>query len=213
MREQHFELHLKFVSLTASRLFVTTRRRIEQPLRDVKRALRVVVTPPDGGKAIQHLWKGENLLQKLRKLFEDRKYDSDNLVLQFYDDSAQLPKHIPTEYFIVDEALVVEVQLIFGDKKFVYFARSAAQATTIIERAISDRELRTASDELYLCFFNAFGQAIDNETVIELIDLTANPDEKSAFVCISEERNSPQAICKVTLRFQQGKSEACQVHD
>jgi hypothetical protein len=208
-----FELNLKQVPLTSSTLFEQIHKQ-PSPSSTIAltKAQRFIITHPDG-KANICLWKSENLFEKLRKLFDEKKYDintfvvidKNEIVVDFTNTDAQLPHEISLEYFIIEKTLLFQIQFRFRRKLFEYFSTSKSNTSTIINRFVTDNDIRLSSTDMYLCFFDEYRKSIDNETIADLANRTNSFENKLIIITVTEEDNNINSLYEITLRTKQGE--------
>jgi hypothetical protein len=208
-----FELNLKQVPLTSSTLFEQIHKQPSpSPTIALTKAQKFTITHPDG-KANICLWKSENLFEKLRKLFDEKKYDintfvvidKNEIVVDFTNTDAQLPHEISLEYFIIEKTLLFQIQFRFRRKLFEYFSTSKSNTSTIINRFITDNDIRLSSTSIYLCFFDEYRKSIDNETIGDLANRMNSLENKLIIITVTEEDNNINSLYEITLRAKQGK--------
>jgi hypothetical protein len=208
-----FELNLKQVPLTSSTLFEQIHKQpSSSPTIALTKAQRFIITHPDG-KANICLWKSENLFEKLRKLFDEKKYDintfvvidKNEILIDFTNTDAQLPHEISLEYFIIEKTLLFQIQFRFRRKLFEYFSTSKSNTSTIINRFITDNNIRLSSTDMYLCFFDEYRKSIDNETIADLANRTNSFENKLIIITVTEEDNNINSLYEITLRAKQGE--------
>jgi hypothetical protein len=167
---------------------------------------KFVITHPDE-KISSHGWRGEKLYEQLRKLFNEKKYDSkalvvvdkDQILIDFLNTNSQLPHPMMLEYKIIDKTLLVQIQLQFRTNTFEYFATSDAKISIVIHRFISDNNLQPKSPEIYLIFSDEFGKCIHGETIA---DISGN---KLIKILVTEATTDNKTLCEVTVHSNEGK--------
>ncbi len=210
-----FELNLKFVPLTSSILFEQIHKQCEEPSAEAvasTKAQKFIVTHPNA-EAKTYLWRSENLFEKLRNIFDKEKYDvnrfvvvdKNEILLDFTNNNARLPNQISLEYFIIERTLLFSIQFRFRTKLFEYFVTSKSNVSTIIDRFISDNDVKSSSKDIYLCFFDEHNKSIDNVSIADLTNRTNQLQNKIIPITVTEEDNNTTMLCEVTLRSKQGK--------
>ena len=205
-----FELVIKVVPLLTStfiqEIHVQRQKKEEAEVVPLTKPQRFAIAPLDG-KIESRLWKCEKLFEQLRKLFQEKKYDSntyavidaDKIFLNFSDDNTPLPRRMKFEYKILEKSSLVEVEFHFQTKTFRYFVTSNAKTSTIIDRFIHDNNLQLLSVDIYLNFTDEFGKCITGETIADL------SSEKLIKITVTEETTDTSTLCEVTLRVNEGE--------
>ncbi|CAF3595248.1 unnamed protein product [Adineta steineri] len=213
--ESLFQLDVKSVPLTASILFEQIHNHKEESITiDLNKALKFSITHPDG-KVASSFWKGENLFHKLREMFKKEKYDENifviidknDILLDFLNESTQAPKRIPQELFIIQKESLFQIEFRFQDNNFKYFISSNVKIPSIIQRFLTDYNIKPSSDENYLCFFNEHKRTIENETIADLIKQTNNPESKIIPIIITEDNLNTSSLYQITLRTKQNQEQ------
>ncbi|CAF4218433.1 unnamed protein product, partial [Adineta steineri] len=218
--ESLFQLDVKSVPLTASILFEQIHNHKEESITiDLNKALKYSITHPDG-KVASSFWKGENLFHKLREMFKKEKYDENifviidknDILLDFLNESTQAPKRIPQELFIIQKESLFQIEFRFQDNNFKYFISSNVKIPSIIQRFLTDYNIKPSSDENYLCFFNEHKRTIENETIADLIKQTNNPESKTIPIIITENNLNTSLLYQITLRTKQNQEQISFFH-
>ncbi|CAF4283555.1 unnamed protein product, partial [Adineta steineri] len=213
--ESLFQLDVKPVPLTISILFEQIHNHKEESIMiDLKKALKFSITHPDG-KVASSFWKGENLFHKLREMFKKEKYDENifviidknDILLDFLNESTPVPKRMSQEYFIIQKESLFQIEFRFQDNNFKYFVSSNVKIPSIIQRFLTDYNIKPSSDENYLCFFNEHKRTIENETIADLIKQTNNPESKTIPIIITENNLNTSLLYQITLRTKQNQEQ------
>ncbi len=167
---------------------------------------KFLITHPDD-KTTKHLWKSERLYEQLRKLFTEKKYhskgfvviDKDQVFLDFMNINTQLPRRIQSEYKIIEQTLLIQIQFYYQTKTFEYFVTSNANISNLIDRFIHDNDLQLISSDIYLNFSDEFGKCINGETIADI------SDKKLIKITVTEENSNNSILCEVTLYPKEGK--------
>ena len=209
-----FELNLKYDPLSSSCLFEEIHNQCEEsltPTAPLNKAQKLITCP--NGERKSRLWKNENLFEKLRKFFETENYDTsryividkNEILVDFTNHDARLPKAISSEYFIIERTSVFSIQFHFRAKIFEYFTTSKSTIVNLINRLISDYDIKTSSKDTFLCFCNAHGETIDNVSIANLINRTTLIQQKTISIFITEEDSSSTMLCEVIFKLRRGE--------
>ncbi len=166
--------------------------------------LKITITHPNGESA-SSFWKRENFSDKLKKLFNDKNYDSNTNVVvdkneifvDFTNNNYCLPFRPLLEYRIAERQSLFPVQFQFRTQQFEYFITSKAKISAVIHRFIDDNHLQSLSPNTILCFFNKYGQCIDDEIITDL--------HKTIFV--TEETSDANILCEITVEYNEGNQQ------
>lgn len=203
------QLLIKTVPLTSSifnqKMHEERQKIVEKESVPTTKAQRFLVTYPDG-KTVGHLWRNEKLYEQFRKVFQEKKYDSDTLVvvdkdqifIDFMNNNSQPSHQISLEYHIIKKDLLIQIQFKFKTKIFEYMVTSGANVSTVINHFIHDNNLQSISPEIYLNFSDEFGKCINCETIA---DISAN---KLINIIVTEENTNDGTLCEVTLHPNEG---------
>ncbi len=204
------QLVIKVVPLTASTFIqkIHEQRQKAEKIEPepITKAQKFIVTYPDP-KTVGHLWKGEKLYEQLRKVFKEKKYDCNTLVVvdkdqifvDFINNNNQPMCPIPLEYHIIEKTLLIQIHFQFQTKIFKYMVTSSAKISTVINRFIHDNDLQLKSPDIYLNFSDEFGKCINGETIA---DISAN---KLINIIVTEENVDNGTLCEVTLHPNEGR--------
>jgi hypothetical protein len=204
-----FQLFIKLVPITSStfaqKLHEQRQKTDETEAAPATKAQKFIVTYPDA-RTIGHLWNAQKLYEQFRKVFSEKKYDSNTLVvvdkdqifLDFTNTNYQPSRRILLEYHIIEKSLLIQVQFNFQAKLFEYLVTSKANVSTIIERFIQDNT-QLISKDIYLSFLDEFGRCIEYKTIADI-----NSD-KLINIIVREDSVDTGSLCEVTLRSKQGK--------
>ncbi|CAF1513862.1 unnamed protein product [Adineta steineri] len=218
--ESLFQLDVKSVPLTTSILFEQIHNQKEESITvDLKKALKFSINHPDG-KVTSSFWKGENLFHKLREMFKKEKYDENVFVIidkngilpDFLNESTSVPKRMSQEYFIIQKESLFQIEFRFQDNNFKYFVSSHVKIPSIIERLLTDYNIKPPSDENYLCFFNEHKKTIENETIADLVKQTNNPESKIIPIIITEDNLNTSSLYQITLQTKQNQEQISFFH-
>ena len=210
-----FELHIKFVQLTSSVLFEQIRKKNEQPLSQatsLNKAQVFIVNDP-GEKSHRHLWKSENLFDRLREFF-DKNYDrnryavidKNEIFVDFTNRNARLPHQIPLEYSIIERTLLFSIQFNFRGNLFEYLVTPKGNIFIVIDRFISDNNITFSSNDTYLCFFDEHGKSVENGTIADLVNQTDNIRDRTISITVIEENSKTTQLCEITLKTKNSKN-------
>ena len=210
-----FELNIKYVSLKTSNLFEQIHEQFQQlelEIININKAQKFMIYYPNG-ELKTRLWKSENLFEKLRNLFDMEKFDfnqyviidNNEILIDFTNNNTRLSKKISLEYFIIDKSLLISIQFHFRTKLYEYFATSKTNIYTIINHFINDNNIKLSSTDIYLCFFDQYGKAIENGILSQLINQIDENSNKIISITVTEENNNNNMLCQVTLQSKQGK--------
>ena len=210
-----FELHVKIVPLTSSTLFEQIHKQNEKPPTEAKpltAAQKLIIAVPNG-KPVSRLWKIEHLFHKLREFFDKEKYDlntfaavdKNEIFVDFTNNNARLPHQISPEYFIIDKTSLFSIQFHFRSKLFEYFATSKCDISILIDRYITDNDIKPPSKDIYLSFFDENGKSIENGTIANLTNQENNLEQKTIRITVFEEDYNTSTLCEVTLRPKEGE--------
>jgi hypothetical protein len=210
-----FELNLKFVPLISSNLFEQMHKQREEPSAQATtstKAQKFIVTHPNA-ESKTCLWRSENLFERLRNIFDKEKYDinqfvvvdKNEILVDFTNTNARLPNQVSLEYFIIERTLLFTIQFHFETKLFEYFATSKSNISIIIDRFITDNDIKSSSTDIYLCFFDEHGKTIDNVSIVDLTNRTDQLQNKIIPIKVTEEDTNTTMLCEVALRSKQGK--------
>ena len=211
-----FELHMKFVQLTSSNLFEQIHQQTKEPLAEampLNKAQKFIVNYP-GEKSHTYLWKSENLLDRLRNIFDKENYDlnryaiidTNEIFVDFTNRNARLPHQIPLEYSIVERTLLFSIQFNFRRNLFEYLVTSKSNIFMVIDRFISDNNIVLISSDIYLCFFDEHGKSIEGETIADLDTQTDNIHDRIISITVTEENSKTTQLCEITLKTKKSKN-------
>ncbi|UJR29383.1 hypothetical protein I4U23_010595 [Adineta vaga] len=206
-----FQLDLKLVPLTTSSLFEQIRTENDQTITVVKGGLKLSVTHPDGN-VHSSMGKSENLFERLRKLFDEKKHDVNKYALCDKNDilldfNGKLPKQISQEYFIIEKEHLFTIQFRFQETQIEYLVTSKCNISTIIHHYLTDQDIKPSSDESYLCFFNEHGTTIEKGTINDLIKQMDNSETKVIPIIVTEENINQNFLCQITLQTKQNQEQ------
>ncbi|CAF4026337.1 unnamed protein product, partial [Rotaria sordida] len=166
-----FELNIKSIALTASRLFQKIK---PEPgsTSDPVRVLRCDIIHPTSERQKLAL-RTENFYLKLRTIFEEKRYfdnyviiDQNQIHVDFLNENNnQSSPRISPEYHIIEKTLLNPIVLTFESKQIEYFATSECQISSVINRFLIDQQLTITSSDIY-SFFDEFGMHIDDDEKI-----------------------------------------------
>ena len=206
--DEHIELNLKLVPCTSSAFIQQIHKHREEsksiPTITARPTQKFTIINPDG-KSVTYMWKREKFCEQLRKLFDDKKYDLDTLSVIDKDEifvdfinNDYHPLHQPlSEYRIIEQQLLVEIQFQFRTTVFKYQSTLSNHVSTLINRLIDDDRL---SSESCLCFFDEYGKCIDDGIIADL----CKANNKTITVLITEETFNTNNLCQFILRYKEG---------
>ncbi|CAF1180009.1 unnamed protein product [Adineta steineri] len=212
-RTSLFTLKITSISLSPSVLFENCRKQAEQWASKIPNS-RLVVTLKDGKQA-KYFCKPEKFYEKLKKIFEEKKYDynttavidSNQLYVDFMklNDNNSLPI-IVSEYYVVEKQFLIPILLEYENNQFKYFAKATATLTSILNRFILDQQWKFTSPQNYFNVFDSLGRYISEDSLINKIYRynEQSPVHLQILQCNEDEKN----ICEVSLTTSQYFSQA-----
>ncbi|CAF1222260.1 unnamed protein product [Adineta steineri] len=214
--DEHIELNLKLVSSTSSAFIQQIHKYREEhklPLTITTKPIqKFTIINPDG-KSITYMWRREKFCEQLRKLFDDKKYDLDTLVVidkneifvDFINNDYHPPYQPLTEYRIIEKQLLVEIQFQFQTTVFKYQSILSSHVSALINRLIDNDRL---SSESCLCFFDEYGKCIDDGIVGDL----CKTNNKTITIFVTEETFDTNNLCELILRYKEGRIQTSLFH-
>ena len=172
-----FELTIKTLPLTSSRLFQEIREQIQSTNVQIPKALHYTMVYPDQTTK-KGFCKIVNLSDILKRDFDERRYPSNQFVMMDQNhivvDWKTKKEHssnpsISAEYRIVEKTRVINVILQWGEEQIEYFVTDQCHISSIIKRFIADEELTLKLDEIILAFFDELGRYIEEDSSIDQI--------------------------------------------
>jgi hypothetical protein len=203
------ELNIKLVPCPSSVFMQQIEKYPEQSQVESKSGTKLpkfTIVHPDG-KSITYIWKRENVLQQLKKLFLEKKYDHETYVLvdnnEIFVDFTKNDYHPPhqplVEYRIIEKQSLFPIQFRFRTQIYEYLITSKAKILAIIHHFIVDHHLKSLSPDIILCFFDEYGKYIDDEIITDL--------SKSISIFVTEETSDTNILCEIDLRYGEGNQK------
>ncbi len=201
------ELNIKSVPCTSS-VFIQQIHKYQEELQVepiiITKAQKFTIVYPDKN-SVTYLWKTENFFERLKKLFHDKKFDHDILVVvdkneifvDFTKNDYRPPHQSLLEYHIIEKQLLIQVQFQFRTQIFEYLTTSKCNISTIIHRFIDDNHL---SSDIILHFFDEYGKCIDDGIIADLY----KTDSKKMLIFVRDETSNTHTLSQLILRYQQG---------
>ena len=117
-----------------------------------------------------YFWKLANFSEKLKDFFNKNQYDlntfgivdNDEIFIDITTNNYQLPEKASQEYRIIDKQSLIHIKFHFRTQTFEYFVTTQTNFSTLIHRFIDENQLQTLPTDILLCFFNEYGQLIEN---------------------------------------------------
>jgi hypothetical protein len=207
------ELNIKLVSCTSSIFIQQIQKYREEPQVEstpVTKAQKYIIVHPDE-KPISYLWKSEKFFEQLQKLFVEKKYDYDSLVVvdkneMFVDFTKNV--YSPSsktilKYRIIEKQLLFQIQFQYGTRVYEYLTTSKSSISVIIYRFIDDNHLQSLSPDICLCFFDEYGKCIDDGTIDDL----RKTDSRIILIKVTEEPPNTNTLCELTLQSEKGNEK------
>ncbi|UJR07444.1 hypothetical protein I4U23_011730 [Adineta vaga] len=161
------------------------------------KAYKFTINYPDGGTGF--LTKVEKVKERLRKIFDDHRYNREQYVLidkneiSVDSDSTQITC---LDYRIVERKDLITIQFQFRQSTKEYFTISTNRIATIIKHFININQPIDMTVDTYLYFYDDYGVSIEDVTVD---DLYGNK-EKPIVIIVKEKTSFDDMECEINLR-------------
>lgn len=203
-------LDFKTVPCTSSVLSEAIHQYREEPLKEQITVTRpqkyIIILPSEESKS--YLWWTKNICEQFKKLFNDKTYqldlyvvvDKNEMFFDFTKNDYQLADPSILEYHIIEKQLLIQIQIHFRQEIIEYSTTAKCNFSTIIRRFIDDKQLRSLSSDIILCFFDEYGKCINNGTVNDL----CKPHCKTISIFVTEEPLNGNTLYELGLHNKKG---------
>ncbi|CAF1263604.1 unnamed protein product [Rotaria sp. Silwood1] len=200
---------IKCVPLTSSLFAKKIHEQQEKIEESFTKARKFTINFPDGRSQI-YLWRVEQLYERLRKIFDENKYDSNRFVVvdnnQIFIDfikNNRLPHRLTPQYDIIQRDLLIPTHFYYKNNSFKYLITPNCEIADIIDHFIGENNVRSTSSDMYLCFFDKSGKIIEGGKMNEI--LKVNNNSLPFIVTVEEMASSTSTLCELTIQLSKGK--------
>ena len=207
-----FGLIIKSAPFISSTLFNTIRKQMKSPLTS-KKALNYKIIYTDG-TSDKHFCRIEKIYEQLKKHFEAKTYDYDqlmivdqnHLVVDFRNENHPTSKlYLSEEYRVIDKNCLISIILEFEGREWKYSGTNETRISSIINRFLLDREIPLTSNEIILGVFDELGKYIEDDASIAQIYRSNNID--GIRIKIVQSENETSKLSEITLRSKKGREK------
>ena len=213
-----YTMQLKALSFEASPWFDSLNQLTTLNNEEDERAKPVTFIHPDG-KTSSHLLRKKKLYEQSRKIFKDKGYSLETLILvdkyhiglDLKDENLSLPQHFSLEYSILQKTSLIQIKIEYGDRSVDYFVKSECPVINVFSRSLNDPKLGLIPNaDNVLCFFDENQRLIYDGIIQELFSV--NDQEVRKLRLIVTEQNRSISFNEILYRTAQGKYEEI-LHD
>lgn len=174
-----FELNINRIPLIASNLFkniVEEQKQIRTSLLSLPQSIRFEITSIDGFRR-ELIWPRADLHRKLKTILLQNNTDSNEMVIVdqnqilvdfSHGDMNPSLSYLSSKYHIIPKTSLIAVILQFESNEMEFFVTATCRISSIIHYFfIKHQPAISASNEIFLSFFDEMGSCIDEDRTIE----------------------------------------------
>ncbi|CAF4842456.1 unnamed protein product, partial [Rotaria sp. Silwood1] len=180
--------------------------RIESSIESIiiNKVQKFTIVHPNG-ESKTYLWKSENFFDQLKKLFLEKKYDHNLFVIvtkngvfiDFTNNNYFRSYQSLLEYHIIEKQCLIQIQFHYRTQIYEYLITSKCNISTIIHHFINDKQLKSLSSDIILCFFNEYGKCINDGIISDL----CQTDQKIVSIFVTEESSNTSILYEMILQY------------